>query len=337
MNNEEKLEELFKQDIEIQDALSYSRLSDFDRNGPRALIKRSNVSGEGVKIGSITDDLLLPAEGFVFEDNYIICDFEKPTATLGKLVDIILENYTEVPTKQTILDICKKNNFWKRSKDDTIIANFDTKDFWEYINIYIQGSQKAIITESEYNKGQDLRDRVKTHNFTKHLFEDDLETINQYKFKFKYKGIILRGIIDILKIDHKNKTIRFIDLKTGKNEALDFSNSFIKYRYYLQESVYTKAFKDICKELGLKDYKLLPFQFLYIGRSEQIPILYTVSKKWHKAALKGFNIGKYTYKGLDELLDDIKWHYHNNEFEAPRRIYEQQGNIILDDDFIELK
>lgn len=337
MNDEEILDQLFKQDIEIQDALSYSRLSDFDRNGPIALIKRSKVEGIGVKIGSITDDLLIPAKDFVFKDNYIVCDFEKPTATLGKLVDIILENYTEVPSKEKVLEICKTNDFWKRSKDETIIANFDTKDFWDYLDIYIQGTTKAIISSSEYNKGLDLSNDIKTSEFTRHLFEDDLETINQYKFKFKYVGIILRGIIDMVKIDHKNKTIRFIDLKTGKDDALAFLNSFIKYRYYLQEAVYTKAFKTICKELNLKDYNLLPFQFLYIGRSERIPLLYTVSNKWHKAALNGFNIGKYKYKGLDELLEDVKWHYLNNEFEVPKRIYEQNGNIILEDDFIELK
>lgn len=336
MDEEKELDCLFGENSKVEISLSYSRLSDFDRNGPSVLIKKSNIGGYGVTIGAVVDDLALPVKGFNFNDKYIVCDYDKPTAMLGALVEIILNNYTEIPAKDKILEICRNNSFWKASKDDTVMAKFDIPEFWQYLKIYIQGSTKDIISSSEKDKAEDLTNILHNHEFSKHIFNNDLENHNQFKLDFEYNGIKFKGFLDKLTIDHKNKTVQMIDLKTGKDDALKFMKSFIDYRYYLQEAVYIKGFNYICKQLKLKDYKLLPFQFLYIGRSEKIPLMYTMSSKWHKAATNGFNINQYTYKGLNELIEDVKWHFSKREFEFPRKIYENNGNIILNDIFIDI-
>ena len=54
-----KLEQLLNNEENIDLKLSYSRISDFDRNGPKALIRPSNPDGEGLRFGSYVDDLLL--------------------------------------------------------------------------------------------------------------------------------------------------------------------------------------------------------------------------------------------------------------------------------------
>lgn len=334
MNDTTELDELFNNNNLIERSLSYSRLSDYDRNGPVALINRSTVTGYGVTIGSIVDDLTLPIPEYEFDENYIICDFDKPTATLGKLVDIILDNYVEVPSIDTILNICKINNFWKRSKDETIIDNFNVDEFWNYLNVHIEGSVKNIITSSDYNKSKTISEAILNHNNSKHIFENNLECINRFKLNFEYNGVKLKGEVDRLLINHEDKTIQLLDLKTGQDNALSFINSFLKYRYYLQEAVYTQSEDYIKNTLNLQDYKMLPFQFLYIGRNELLPVIYTVSDKWHDAAKNGFHIKHHLYKGLDTLIEDVKWHFYNNNFEAPREIYDTNGMLNLDDNFI---
>jgi cyanate lyase len=153
----------------------------------------------------------------------------------------------------------------------------------------------------------------------------------------EYKGFILRGIIDKILIDHKAKTIRFIDLKTGQGPVDEFISSFIKWRYYLQSAIYTLAYSEVCKILGLKDYKFLPFQFLYIGRSERIPLLFTVSKLWHKASIYGFTTkAGYKYKGLNELLEEVRWHVDNKVFDVTKKVHESNGSVLLEDSFISL-
>ena len=54
-----KLEKILSDEEDIDLKLSYSRISDFDRNGPQALIKRREINTDGTKHGSIVDILLV--------------------------------------------------------------------------------------------------------------------------------------------------------------------------------------------------------------------------------------------------------------------------------------
>lgn len=337
MTDEQLIEELYEVKKPLERKLSYSRLSDFDRNGPKALIKAFKEENYGMTIGSIVDDLTIPEKGFKFDDNYIICDYSKPTATLGKLVDIVLENYQEVPSLEKVTEIIKKNGFWSSIvKESTLLSKFNIDEFWKYLEAHIQRNTKNIISQEDYDKALELSNILKSHKFSKDIINTKLDSINQLKIEFEYNGVIFRGMIDKTIINHKEKTVRYIDLKTGKGDALSFMDSFIKFRYYLQEKVYTESFESVCEKLGLKGYKLLPFQFLYIGRSEKIPLLYTISDKWHNAATNGFNIKQYRYKGVNEIIKDVKWHYKHQMFDMPKSIHVNKGSIVLNDDFINL-
>lgn len=319
-------------------SLSYSRLSDFDRNGPKVLLKRTfiNNDGEAIKIGSLVDDLLL--DRTAYNEKYFIFDGAKPTATLGKLCDIILTNYREVPDQDQILEIIRDNSFWKRSKDEVVIGNFDNPEFWNYIKAKMKATKLQLITTEELFRAQAICDVLLTHPYSKSVFNNRLDNHNQFKFEMDYRGFKFRGIVDKMIINHEEKTIQLIDLKTGKAPAKSFTSSFINWRYYLQEAIYMKAFDFICEQLNLEGYKLLPFKFLYISRGEKIPLLYTVNTKWHEAAIEGFQTTEgYTYRGLDEILDEVEWHYDNNEFEVPKFMKESNGDISLDDSFIVLK
>ena len=87
MNKNDELDELYGSNVDIDIYLSYSRVADFSKNGPKALIIRQKLEGDGIKIGSLTDDWLFNQKNF--NDIYFVFNGEKPTATLGKLVNII--------------------------------------------------------------------------------------------------------------------------------------------------------------------------------------------------------------------------------------------------------
>jgi hypothetical protein len=183
----------------------------------------------------------------------------------------------------------------------------------------------------------ELKDILNTHEYSKDILNNDLENHNQFYFEIEYNKFKFRGVIDKLIIDHKNKTVKLIDLKTGKNKAEDFQNSFIKWRYYFQEAVYMKSFNYICDKFNLKDYTLLPFEFLYISTSEKIPFTFIVNDTWHNAALKGFTTSSgYAYDGLNKVLEDIEWHLKNKIFNMSRYVYESKGNVVINDQFIKV-
>lgn len=338
----ETLDNLFGASPPRELKLSYSRISDFYKNGPEALIRKSSLDNEGARIGSLTDDLLFTkmVDSSHFNKLYYIFDGAKPTATLGKLVNLVVENKNGLPSKTEVYELVKKNSYWSNIVDeDKLIKKFDNRQFWDYLRAYYGSKDKTIVGTVDYALAEDLVNILLTHEHSKHIFEDSkhTQTLYQYPIRFEYKGFILRGIMDFVKIDHKKKEITLIDLKTGKDDPEFFTTAFVKHRYDLQEAVYTLAFEHICLDLDLKGYKLKPFEFLYLSRYEKTPIIYEVPKVWHIAAKEGYKLNGRWTKGLDELIDDIKWHWDNKVFDKSKVLHESHGRMTLNSDFITIK
>lgn len=329
------LNKLYESTKGIDLMLSYSRISDFSKNGPKALIKKTVIKNQGVHIGSLVDDLLLDENSI--NTKYYMYNGSQPTATLGKLASIILKNYNETPDVETVVEIATKNGFWSKYKHETLVETIDKPEFWEYLKAQYESKKKTLITTEDLLLANDIKDALLTHDFSKDIFINEFDNHNQVKFQMKYKGFKIRGILDRVIVDHDNKTVRFIDLKTGMNPAEEFESSFIKFKYYFQAAIYTLAFKGIKKSLKLSDeYTLLPFEFLYIGRYQKIPLLFVFTNKWYNAAIKGFKKGPYTYRGLNDILDMIKWHYENRVFDLSKFIYDSNGKVNLNDDAIDV-
>lgn len=336
MQEENELSKVLNSEETIDLSLSYSKLSDFDRNGAISLVRRTSVDNAGAKLGSIVDDLLF-LEKSAFDERYYLFDGDKPTATLGLLVDVILKNYTVVPSKEEMVRIAEANNFWTNIKNPEIyLSKFDVPEFWNYLKTMFEINNRTIITSTEFNNAMELVEILQSHPYSKDILENDFENYNQVKFEYDYKGFRVRGIIDILSIDHKNKKVIMTDLKTGKNPSIEFEDSFIKWRYYFQAALYVGAFEEICKELNLKDYTLEPFQFLYVSRADKTPLLFKMTNTWLKASYKGFSIGKFKFRGIEELVDNIYWCWKNKEYNIPKHVVEANGVVELKDNFIEV-
>ena len=329
-----KLSEILDSDEVVDLYMSYSKISDFDRNGPSCLIHRTSESKEALKFGSLVDDLLF-LDKSLFDEKYYLYDGEKPSATLGLLCDIITKNYMEVPSKEDIINIGVTNNFWTNiKKPELYLAKFDIPEFWNYITTMFEVNNRTIITTSELSSATDLVEVLRTHKYSKDILDNDFDKYYQVKFEYEYKCFKVRGILDIVSVDHKSKRVIMTDLKTGRGTSLEFEDSFIKWRYYFQAALYARAFDEICEALELKGYTLEPFQFLYISRSDKTPLLFKTTDKWINAAWKGFRISKYIYKGIDEILDEIHWCWKNKEYSIPKRVVEANGVVELKDNFI---
>lgn len=340
MRKENKLNNLLLENEVIDLKLSYSKVSDFDRNGPIALIRQSNVENEGLKHGSLVDILLVDrlTGSNEFNKKYIVINENKPSATLGSLCDIILDNYVELPPKEKVLEIIKHNNYWSRTKnEEKLIACYDIPEFWNYLKHKFETKDKIVISNDEFNKAKNSVNILINHKFTRDYFKNykDVEHYYQIDFKIKYRKFNFRGILDKMTIDHRNKKVYFEDIKTGEPKSNKFMDSFIKYRYYFQGYLYQQAFEYLSKIYNFEDYELQPFRFIYISKSEENPIIFVMSNKWQTAAQKGFVTKTgFEYRGFDECLDLIYYHWKNKRYDFSKIIDEQQGLLTLTDNFI---
>lgn len=319
--------------------LSYSRVSSFDQDGPSSLVKRKELSGEGITMGGLVDLLLFEPERF--KANYYVFKAKIPTASAKDLADVITNNWDVLPPREEVYDIAKAAGFWSSIvKEDTYYKKFDNDEFWDYIKAVLECNGREIIDSETLERAEEIVEILKTHKNSKDIVafpQTQEEKYAQLELNFRYKQFAFKGIVDLVVVNHQYKTIKFIDLKTGAPSAQEFSKSFVKYRYYLQALLYTIGAKSFQEEYKLTEYTVLPFEFLYIGRYQRIPITYTVTDKWLTAAANGFTTKSgYVYKGLNELLDDIDWHWTNKQFDLPKELAVSEGKIVINDDFFEI-
>lgn len=312
--------------------LSYSRISDFDRNGPRALIERTISKSRALTKGSLCDDMLFNKENLY--EKYHFTDVVEPTASLKKLVDIINLNYTTIPTLEEVDDIVVRNELWKSTKTlSTRRKNYDKEEFWNYLDLLFNHSDKIVVTDDLKVECEELVFILENFEYSKHYFNppEHIEIIPQFQFEITEEDYVIRGFFDMLYLDHKNKTIKIVDLKTGSGNSTEFYKSFIKYRYYIQEAVYSSALAKLLQtELkDYQDYEILDFEFLFIGK-DKIPVVYKCDEFWQRAAREGFYGPEGRYKGVEELTNNIIWHWKNNKFDLPIEFYQNNGVLTLE-------
>lgn len=232
--------------------------------------KKKQQTTTSLKKGSYLDDFVLGTEKDM--SKYVLADFELPnTPQQSKLIDKVISKIREsgefdvnkftVDEKKEFLEgIYQKptpqrfNSVIRKFKDYILyrLKNGDDAILIDSYQKYCKESQEEALLSSaeirgllfdyEYNEYNKIR--LLLNPETDGVFEDakDVEFINQMPLEFDYLGFKIRGKADRVIIDHDNEVIILIDLKTtGKPETFD--ESFVKYGYYLQQSLYYSMLK----------------------------------------------------------------------------------------------
>ena len=204
----------------------------------------------------------------------------------------------------------------------------------------------TILSKDEYESVLKAQELILANEFLYKYFKKtsiELEIMQQIPIYFEYKGEKCKALLDGLLIDHKNKTIEPYDLKTTGKSVYDFPQSYLMYGYYRQCALYELAlYSDASpvKEYLDAGYKMLDYLFIVVEtkKSSSHPaIIYVTDERDREVGLDGGYIGKKYYKGINQLIDEYKFHRDNNYWDLPMDLLENQGRIQLNifDEFIE--
>jgi len=326
----------------VSNNISYSLLKAVDDSGPQALVNKIEIHNSGIDFGKRLDDFIsLSSEEF--NKKYLVADHSMSgdLEILAKIVanssfTVLDEDYFE-----QVIKIIDSNNFFKTvTKNETKIKKFNTPEFDHYVSLLRKHPDKTFITYAEYTKLVDARFSLFNHKSTKKYFncENHCEEIYQLEIIYQYKNKNIKTILDKLIINHYEKTIQPLDLKSGSVDSYEFIKSFFNYKYYIQGGLYQKAVEEWIKNTKLKDYLILPFKFIFLPTYNlNNPKTFIFTKKWYNASWKGFTTKSgYVYRGIDELIDIVSWHIENQIFNETKQFYENE-EIELDDSFIIIK
>ena len=313
-------------------ALSYSRLSQFHKNGPKALISNEKIDTPSLRFGSCVDTILTATEEF--DDRFYVADIDKFSDTIRKIVEdvqvqIDYEEFLDEVPERILLESLDKFEYQTNWKPETRIKKLIELGS-DYYTVLKYSTGKIVISPQEFSEAQQCVQALKTHPFTYQIFEcnEDEEIFYQLKFKTEILGINCRCMFDIIKVNHKNKTIEPLDLKTTGAGEEDFEQSFIKWNYWCQSGLYSDMLRKIMmSDKTLVGYDLLPFKFVVINRNNLAPLIWSVGNYGVLQSEIKEKLGV-TYLSL---LRDANWHLQNGKFDYSRKSYENNGcnQIIL--------
>lgn len=308
--------------------LSFSALSNFDTNGAKAINRKYGGDTSAFNLGALVEEIIQGDKKSI-ADKFIITENTKPTASLGQLVDAMIDNDVELNIDEAV-SLARMLGLWSSVKKEEVYRGKLTAQFWEYMRL--QKSSKRIVSPEMYLIAEQMAKGLLTSKYTKDIFKckEHEEIIFQKVIIWNYETC--KSKLDIIKVDHKNFTVTPYDLKTTGFDKEVFINSFYKFKYYLQASMYNSAVSELMfKEYS--SYELKPFQFIVVQSSDPSnPITYTVSEHIIEKGMEGFYTeeGKLLKKGYLQLIEEYTWHVKNNKFDYSKNTYECKGNIMIE-------
>jgi hypothetical protein len=297
------------------------------------------------RIGGAIDMILTqPVEEF--QKQYAVLEKSRPNGMMGIFIDALPLDLTEESSEEEYMEAYTKSGF-KWSITNCIKSLWELEKYRDYYMARKKCAGKTIISYDEYEEIMHCHDYIINNPYTSKYFinnDPNVELVFQYGFNFVWEDVPVKGFIDVIKIDHKNRSIQIGDLKTTAKSVKAFKRSYIQYKYYLQAALYKKAIEILwidghrlsenIHHLGKPVYKYKLEEPVFIV-TEKKPYhsnparIFRCSPKdievgWEGGYLNGFKV-----KGFKELIEDYKWHVENDYWDLPKDLVESEGEIEL--------
>jgi hypothetical protein len=304
------------------EAVNQSRLKLILKHPSLYINVKDDEEKEFFTFGQFVEDLLLKDDDYL-DEIYFVTKTPTPTDSVLRVLKLLAEQSIELHLdaidKDLIIQACTVCEYGKTWKPETCynkILEAGTDYYFE-----LKASEgKTRLSQDDYDIANKISQQALSGNL-RHLFKSP-DNLYKQVIEFKYSGKSCKGEIDILAINHQNKTVRVYDIKTSA-QALYFGSTILKYRYDFQVFFYTLG----AQLAGLvpEGYTILDPRFIVIDSKGFLPVtiweappVEDITKDWE------YN-GR-TYKGIDTAFDYLDFHETNNSWEYPMEYYE--GGVI---------
>lgn len=316
-------------------AWSYSLIARYAKDGFSAIatLHEPVTPTPSMEFGSLFDSFITKGKATLKE--YAVSTVSVPDAEkkaldyLSTLTDERFENLDP----GWIYDRTQECGYQTRLKMDTKYNKL--KEYAEYFNLKKSG--KKIVSQQDWQDAVDMYNIFRTSENTKELFgtqdTEDIEYIYQAQFKVPYrtdsgKDIEIKVMPDLMVVNHKDKTIQLVDLKTSSVPGWSFAENFIKFRYDIQAQLYSDVVSIIISHNSdYVDYTILPYIFADISRSDKIPVTY-VYNQYDDSQSEGLSFKGYQYKNYRQLLEEIL-DYEEKQAKVPNYIKLDEPNDLI--------
>lgn len=311
--------------------ISNSAIGWFLKKGPRYLKdmldgKEEGISGKFLEKGTMIHMYLLQPDEFW--QNYIVIDYEKPK-TAQQLA--FCERYhlsTELVEDDKLLDAYKSAYSGNNMSKEAMLkkAKEIQLKFAEYIEALEKTDLYTIISFADLNMLKNIKDNIEKHIKADELLTDQpgIECHNEFHINWEAEkqGVSCKSLLDRVKIDHANKKITLIDLKTT-SDVYNFKHSVEEYDYYRQIAFYILALTWYMKDQGynIEDYDLEAYIVAIQSNGNNEVRVFNMFNEKELLDRKDL---------IANTLTEISYHYQTGNWDHTRDYYENDGIETLE-------
>lgn len=310
--------------------ISNSAIGWFLKKGPRYLKdmldgKEEGISAKYLDKGTMIHMYLLQPDEFW--QNYIVIDYEKPKTAQQAAFCNRYHQSTEIVEDDKLLDAYKyaysgnnisKEAMLKKAKELQL-------KFAEYIEALEKTDLYTIISFADLNMLKNIKDNIEKHVKANELLTDQpgIECHNEFHINWEAEkqGVSCKSLLDRVKIDHANKKITLIDLKTTA-DVYNFKHSVEEYDYYRQIAFYILALTWYMKDQGydIEDYDIEAYIVAIQSNGNNEVRVFNMLNEQELLARKDL---------IADALTEISYHYQTGNWDHTREYYENNGTESL--------
>ena len=304
-----------EQAYHLYNAWSYSIISKYAKDGFAAMatLHDRTEPTQSMEFGSLFDSMI--TKGKQTLDDYRVLDYTVPAAekkVLDTLAQRAEDNAFALVPEDLIAQVTEECQYYPKWGIPARLKHL--AEYSDYYSAVKMG--KKIVSKTDWDDAVEMFKVFRANSYLKDLFgtksTDDIEYLYQTQFVTEYhtlsgQVVLLKIMPDLLKIDHKNKTVQPVDLKTSSMPAWDFKENFLKFRYDIQAHLYTDVLRFVMDNTDdYHDYVILPYLFTDISRTDKIPVTYEYNPADFPEGFKFTKNGReYQYKTWQALLEEI--------------------------------
>lgn len=223
-------------------ALSYSILARYEREGFNNLDKLfDKLETPSLVFGSAVDSIITGGQE-EFNERFMVAELPSIPDSITKMVKSLFSQYRDsyrslitIPN-DAIIKETEYQSYQMNWKPETRAKVVKEKGDG-YYNLLFIADNKTILDTQTYQDVCNAVKALKESPSTKFYFaednpfEPDIERFYQLKFKGEFNGVKYRNMADLIIVNHEEKWVKPIDLKTSSHAEWDFYKSFVDWRY----------------------------------------------------------------------------------------------------------
>ena len=310
--------------------ISNSAIGWFLKKGPRYLKdmldgKEEGISAKYLDKGTMIHMYLLQPEEFW--SNYMIIDYEKPKTAQQLAFCEAYFSSTEIVEEDKLINAYKASYSGNNMSKDAMLKKAKELQlkFAEYIEFLDKNQTYTVISFVDLNMLKNIKKNIDSHIKANELLTDQpgVECHNEFHINWEAEkqGVSCKSLLDRVKIDHANKKITLIDLKTTA-DVYNFKHSVEEYDYYRQIAFYILALTWYMKDQGydIEDYDIEAYIVAIQSNGNYEVRVFNMLNEKELLARKDL---------IADTLTEISYHYQTGNWDHTREYYENDGTETL--------